>query len=245
MDVEAPDMRRLVVAVARPSGPGPFSAVVVLHGTGGFTQGYVELAERFAEAGFVAVAGCWFSGSHFPGPRQEGPAASRGGRGLPDAGAFIACPGGPEFQGANLGSVRYVKALVEATRRLPAVRPDRVGLFGHSRGAQAAVLAASSGVGMRGVVASAGGYVGATRGDTPAITLARGLEAPLLMLHSTADRTVNVQQAQEYERVLRGLGKPVTAHYYEDAPHLLPFARETRDDVLRRAIAFFREYLAP
>src|SRR4051794_19645778 len=43
-------------AVARPSGAGPFPAVLILHGTHGFARQYVELANDFARSGFIAVA---------------------------------------------------------------------------------------------------------------------------------------------------------------------------------------------
>ena len=38
-------------------------------------------------------------------------------------------------------------------------------------------------------------------------------------------------------------GSTVEAHYYPEATHWLPFVAATRDDVLRRAIEFFRKHL--
>lgn len=52
----------LRVAVARPSGPGPFPAVLILHGTHGFAEEYVELARVLADAGVLSYAACWFDG---------------------------------------------------------------------------------------------------------------------------------------------------------------------------------------
>ncbi len=136
-------------------------------------------------------------------------------------------------------------ALIEAARNLPGVKPDRVGLFGQSRRAAVALLVASTGGDVQAVASSGAPYTHLPRADeVPPITMVKNLQAPLLMLHGTADEIVDVQQARDYERVIRELGKPVEAHYYEGAPHLLPFMPQTREDVIQRAIAFFRKHLA-
>lgn len=131
-----------------------------------------------------------------------------------------------------------------AGRELPGVRSDRVGLFGHSRGATAALLVASTGGNVQAVVASSPSGPGATGGpDTVPLTLAERLGAPVLLLHGTADETVPVQLTRRYEQALRALGKPVEAVYYEGAGHELPFNATTAPDVVRRAVAFFDQHL--
>ena len=76
--VAVPDVGIMVAAVARPSGAGPFPVVLVLHGTHGFARQYVQLAQDLARAGFLAVAGCWFSGSE--NPNRVAPRDARGER---------------------------------------------------------------------------------------------------------------------------------------------------------------------
>ena len=49
-------------AVAFPKGSGPFPAVVILHGTHGFAQEYIDIARRLADSGIVGIAACWFGG---------------------------------------------------------------------------------------------------------------------------------------------------------------------------------------
>src|SRR4030095_8269904 len=49
-------------AVATPTGTGPFPAVIILHGTHGFAQEYINIARRLADSGIVGIAACWFAG---------------------------------------------------------------------------------------------------------------------------------------------------------------------------------------
>src|SRR5437773_746960 len=61
--VAAPGLGVMPAAVARPRGAGPSPTVVLLHGSHGFAQEYVRLAQDLAEGGVLAVAACWFRGS--------------------------------------------------------------------------------------------------------------------------------------------------------------------------------------
>ena len=224
VDVPEPGGVRLRMAVAWPEGIGRAPVVLVVHGTEGFSEDDVRLAEAYAAAGFVGVAACWFAGND--------------------------CPQGPPFVGVTPDTVRHVKAILTAALGLPRAR-EEVGVLGHSRGATLALLAASTGVDLRAVVVTspqiAPGYRGNRRRtpiDVAPIDLAAGLHAPVLILQATHDPVTDVHDAREYERVLHGLGKPVDAHYYESDAHGLPFGADTRADVLQRSIAFFRRHLA-
>ena len=90
----------------------------------------MQVAQDLARAGFLAVAGCWFSGSENPNreaPRDAGPASSRK--------SAIPCPEVPPLgPGAYPEAVQYIDGLVQAARALPGARPDRLALVGHSRG---------------------------------------------------------------------------------------------------------------
>jgi dienelactone hydrolase len=119
--VAVPKLGVMRAAVARPSGTGPFPAVLILHGTHGFARQYVEWANDLARGGFIAVAACWFSGG--------------GGAGAYAVTPPIPCPEIPPLgSGDYPEAVQFVNALAEATRALPAVRADRLALVGHSRG---------------------------------------------------------------------------------------------------------------
>ena len=234
IEVAAPGGRTMRAAVARPESAGPAPVLVMFHGSGGFAQSWVDLAADFARAGYVAVAGAWFAGSAAP-------------RAVPPD--LIDCPDAPAFRGSNLDTVRDARALVDAARALPGVRADRVGLFGHSRGATLAVLLACTGADPRAVVAGSGVYSRSIVEpdspiiDTLPITLVEDLHAPLLLLHSEADAIVDVVQAREFAAALERAGKPFEVHYYQDAPHGLWAFPATKDDVRERAVAFLRRHL--
>src|SRR6266700_8452949 len=118
--VTVPGMGVMLAAVARPGGAGPFPAVVILHGSHGFAQEYVRLAQDLAGGGVMAVAACWFRGSTGGGTRFVTP---------------IDCPDAPPIPGPlSPEAMQTLDALVQAARTLPGARPDRIALFGHSRG---------------------------------------------------------------------------------------------------------------
>jgi dienelactone hydrolase len=102
---------RLSAILERPEGPGPFPAVVLLHGCEGLTTSHHDWAHWFRERGYVAL-----------GVDSWGP------RGLLE----ICTYGGPEvdrfarFDDA-IGALRYLQSL-------PFVDPARIGAMGWSNG---------------------------------------------------------------------------------------------------------------
>jgi len=229
IEIDAPEGYKLNAAVFRPARDGPYPVVLVLHGSAGFVMRAVALGEVFAKAGFLTVAGAWFSGSGSTSPTSPTP---------------IASPYGPPFSGANLDSIKYVKALVTAAKTLPGADSRNVGLFGISRGAIAALLVASTD-GVQAVVADSGsGKVAAINIDTSPMDVVETLTAPVLLLHGTADQIVRMESILMYESVLKQWGKPYEAHYYEGAGHAVTQGPGPRADAQKRAVDFFTKYLA-
>ena len=226
----------ILAAVARPRGAGPFPALIILHGTHGFAEEYVQLARDMARRGVLGVAACWFEGHRGQGTRYITP---------------IECPGGPPFVDTP-GLERFrlarksVNALVDAVRALPDVRENQVALFGHSRGGGAAldyVLLHSGRV--KAAVLNSAGY------PPEVTTRASEVDVPILLMHGTADSPAgggspftNVTMARTFEAALRNAGKAVEAVYFEGGGHETIFTARTQyEDALQRMTTFLRHRL--
>lgn len=240
--VDTSSGHKALAAVFRPPGAGPFPVVVVLHGAAGLRSAQLSLAEDLARAGFVAVAGCWQLVTSPPSPAPN-----------PDCGEAP-----PQALWQADPAKHSGKELIAAARTLPRVRPDRVGLYGLSRGGHAALWAASTGSQVQAIVVDAPAHTAPRMNPPPpnTLTVIAGLEAPTLVLHGMADRAVPAEHSREYERAARALGKPVTAVFFEGmghqvtAPHagkesqaLAEARRKTEPEARRQAIAFLRQHL--
>ncbi|ETX09321.1 dienelactone hydrolase family protein [Candidatus Entotheonella palauensis] len=231
VNVVTPGEGTMLAAVARPSGAGPFPSVLLLHGSHGFAQEYVQLAQELAEGGLLAIAACWFQGGRGAGVRFITP---------------IGCPEAPPMpEASSPEAMRTVDSLVQAARTLTGARPDRIGLFGHSRGGGAALTYSLQGGNVQAVVLNSTGY------PTELSDLVSQAKAPMLMLHGTADSpddggsaATHVQMARDFEARLREGGKPVQAVYYEGGRHNSIFASLTqRHDEVQQILTFFHRYL--
>jgi len=224
--VTAPDTGVMLAAVAQPQGAGPFPAVIILHGSHGFAQQYVQLAQAMARSGVLGVAACWFSGGRGTGLRFITPIEWSEAPPMSDASSPVA--------------QQTVDTLVKAVRTLPGVRTDRVALFGHSRGGGATLNYILGGGTVQAAVLNSAGYPAELGERAPEVKI------PILILHGTADSPAdggsaftNVQMARNFEAALRRAGKPVEAIYYEGASHNAIFTSATqRDDEVQRTMAF-------
>ncbi len=223
IEVSTPDNRRVLAAVYRPSGQGPYPVAVILPGAEGLRQGHLQVAQGLARRGYIAVAGCWFG--------------TEAAAGVP-AGT-VPCPNGPTSPDATgEGAIRNALSLIEAARAQPGAFVDMVGLFGHGEGATLALMVASRDSHVRTVVAASGSYA------VPALAQAGLPQAQVLMVHGTADERMPVEGARAYEGALRRQGGSVTTHYYESGSHDLPWSSQWQDDVQNRAAAFFLRFLS-
>lgn len=226
----SPNLGGMLGAVATPSGHGPFTTLVILHGSHGFGREYVQLATALAERGVQAIAACWFSGS-------SGGAGSR----------FvtpISCPEAPPIAlASSQQALDTIDVLLEAARKLPGASPDRIALFGHSRGGGAALNYILKRSGIYGAILNSTGY-------PPEVTAAAPqVQAPILLLHGTADdpadggsAITSVTMARAFEAKVRQAAKPIAAHYYGGAGHNAIFTSETqRTDAVQRIIRFLEQ----
>src|SRR4029077_1073670 len=189
-----------------------------LHGSGGLKDVDVEWAARLAQAGFVALAGCWQSSTVPPDTFQFYELTV----------TFIACP---NLQASELDSIA---ALIQAGQQQPGVRKDRVALYGMSAGGGAALDVVASRSDIRAAVIDSG-----VRGaPDPA-----KINAPLLILAGTADTYVDFTGQKNYVEALQLAGKQVEWHYYEDGRHTLILDPAHKDDAVQRIIDFLNRHL--
>ena len=226
--VAVPDLGVMWAAIARPSGTGPFPAVLLLHGTHGFVRQYVEWANDLARGGFIAVAGCWFSGG--------------GGAGANDVTPPIPCPEIPPLgPGEYPEGVQVVDALVQTMRELPGARADRLALVGPSRGAGATQQYLQMGGNVQAAVLHSSGYA------LKPWTRAAEFNVPMLIMHGTADshgENTQVGFARQFEMALRARKKPVETAYCEGCGHNTFFTSSVqRDNELKAMIDFLRRHL--
>jgi dienelactone hydrolase len=240
---DAAGSRKLLAAVFRPQGRGPFPVVVVLHGASGLQQDHLALAAELARAGFIGVAGCW---QFIASPPAAAPNP-------------VCADAPPQAAWQKDPAAHSGKELIAAARTLPGARADRVGLYGLSRGGNAALWAASTGASVQALVVDAPAHLPAARVVPPppsTQTAVKGLSAPTLMLHGTSDRVVPVEQSREYDKAARALGKPVTTVIYEGMGHMVTFPpagkeppeleaarRSVQPQARQRAIEFLRAQL--
>ena len=221
----------------KPEGKGPFPAVLLIHGhqesqrNGGAAYVLTGRLGIMARRGYVAAA------VSQPGYGNSGP---------PDY-----C--GPYTQQATLVAIDFL-------RRQPFVKPDKVALFGYSRGAIVAAMVATLDPRLAAVVLGAGAYDFSTwRPTLPGISrnlfaeagtlteafMARSaiyhvqqIRAPVLLLHGTADERIPVQQAEAFAEKLRGAGVRYALKEFPGAPHGIPI-----DDQYREVYPLLDEFL--
>jgi dienelactone hydrolase len=224
--VTEPGIGVLPIAIARPSGDGPFPTIVLLHGSHGFAQEYVKLALALAQKGQLAVAACWFSEGSGAGSRFVTP---------------ISCPQAPATSSPlSDGAQKTVAAIVQAVSELPDAAPGPVALFGHSRGGGATLKYVMQTRNARAAILNSTGYPAEVSNSVSR------MDVPILILHGTADSPADggsaytsVAMARNFEAALRTASNPVEAVYYEKGCHNGIFDNATQfDDEVRRIVTF-------
>jgi len=191
--------------------PGPHPAVVLLPGSSGWRPEYVEIADRFAEAGFAALALDYYA--------ETGGAAT----------------GSEEKLQKWESWRRTVQAAVAYLDGVPAVASGRIALVGYSRGAFLAVSVAGSTPGVKAVIDFYGGGGG---GTLPLRQEVRGLP-PLLILHGDKDSVVPASFGRELGNAVLEAGGAVEMHLLPGAGHAfnLPWSATYSQDSDERSLA--------
>jgi carboxymethylenebutenolidase len=227
LELTSADGTRFSVALAE-STEGRDPAVLILPDVRGLYRFYIELAERFADAGHPAIAIDYFGRTAGVGERGED---------------FEYMPH------AQATTVEQVQADALAAREALAERAGArsVVTVGFCFGGMHSFLAsANEDLELAGVVGFYGGLSGERWGIRGPLARAAELRGPLLGLFGGADQGIAVEQVQAFDRGLEEAGIEKEIHIYPGAPHSF-FDRtyeehaEACADAWRRVLGFLNE----
>ena len=217
--LEAADGNRFAAFAAAPDEPAP-AGIVILPDVRGLYRFYEELALRFAERGYAAVAFDYFGRTAGIDKR-------------PDDWDYM-----PLVQQLTHEQVQADVGACAADLR--ALGCTSVFTVGFCYGGSSSWAAAAAGHGLAGAV----GFYGR---PSRMIELVAGLEAPILALQGGADQAISHEDNVEFEQALQDAGKEYELVEYEGAPHSF-FDRKQEefqnasDDAWRRVLAFIERY---
>jgi carboxymethylenebutenolidase len=199
--------------------------VVILPDVRGLYRFYVELAERFAQAGHDAIAIDYFGRTAGTGERDND---------------WDYMP--------HVMQTRVATVQADALAALEALR-DRTGVSAAATvgfcfgGSQSFAAATSAELGLDRVVGFYGSLQPRREGAPAPIELAPHMRCPVLGLFGGADEGIPPEQVEAFERALADGGVEHDIHVYPGAPHSFfdrKFAEyaEASEDAWRRTLAF-------
>ena len=193
--------------LAKPTGPGPFPGVVLIHHAPGWDEWYLEATRRFAHHGYLAICA-------EPLPARR-PRHARGRRARWCA-RPAACPT-PRWSATSRARCGWLRA--------QPVHNGKVGVIGTCSGGRHTYLVACQSEGVDAAVDCWGGGVvmapdqlNENRPVAP-IDMTADLSCPLLGLFGNDDRSPTPEQVDQHEAELKRLGKTYEFHRYDGAGH--------------------------
>ncbi|HEX4922172.1 MAG TPA: dienelactone hydrolase family protein [Candidatus Bathyarchaeia archaeon] len=221
---------------ARPLGPGPFPAVVLIHHMPGWDELYREFTRKFAHHGYLAISPNIYYRFGHASP-DDMSAKVRGAGGAPDA----------TVVGDIDSSGRFLKSLP--------LNNGKVGVFGTCSGGRQTFLVACRTKTFDAAVNCWGGGVVMTKEQlspqrpVSPIEYTKDLSCPLLGLFGNDDENPNPQQVNQLEEELKKYGKNYEFHRYPGAGHGFfyynspSYRQEAAVDGWRKLFTFYEKYL--
>lgn len=222
--------------LARPLGPGPFPAVVVIHHMPGWDEAHKEIGRRFAHHGYATLVPNLQFREGKP-TAEENSASIRAAGGMPDD--------------RTMGDVQ---AAIDYLRALPYVN-GKLGVIGYCSGGRQAYLAACTLRGIDAVIACYGGGVVAKpdeltpRQPVAPVDFTADLQCPLLAFFGVEDTRPSPADAAATEAALQRCGKTFEFHTYENAGHAFfavdrpQYRVHAAVDGWKKVFAWFGKYL--
>ncbi|MDH3539693.1 MAG: dienelactone hydrolase family protein [Acidimicrobiia bacterium] len=190
------------LAYAAAAGVPGSPAVVVMPDVRGLFPFYEELADRFAERGFDAVAIDYFGRTAGLDERVEG---------------FDFWP--HVEQTTQAGITADVAVAVSHLRSGPGNENRPVFTIGFCFGGSSSWLQAVGGHGLSGVIGFYGHPTSAWEGFSSPADAATDFECPVLGLLGGADTSISPSDISAFDAALNAAGVPHELHTYEGAPH--------------------------
>ena len=191
---------------ARPEGPGPFPAIILIHHLPGWDEVYREFTRKFAHHGYLAISPDLYS-REAKGTPEDVAAAVRADGGVSDAQAV----------GDAQGAAEYVLSLPNSNKK--------VGIFGTCSGGRHAFLASCKLNIFNAVIECWGGNVImedsqlTKKQPISPNKFTEDLNVPILGLFGNLDQSPTPEQVNQHELELKTAGKKYEFHRYEDAGH--------------------------
>jgi carboxymethylenebutenolidase len=210
----------------------PAGAIVVAQHAGG-VDGFIRLmCDRFAEAGFVAIAPSLFHRQSSSNPTAMDDAMTMMGRLRDD-----------EIEADCNAAIAHLKTL-------PDVRADRIGATGFCMGGRVAYLMATRSPELKASVVFWGGSIMVPwRGERSPFDDSAKIACPVLGLFGEDDRNPSPDDVAKIDDELTRLNKPHEFHSYNGAGHAFmnegreSYRPEAAADAWQKTIAFFKQHL--
>ncbi len=226
--------------LARPSEPGQYPGIIVIHEAFGLVDHIRDIARRFANLGFTALAPDLYSRTGGPDPNHFPSVLEK----------MFALPDGQV--------VRDLEAAADHLRGL-AGATGKIGCIGFCSGGRQTLLFACSTGRLDAAVDCWGGFITrATPADvttperpTPVIDLVDRLSCPLLAVFGEEDQNPSPSDAEDLRRRLEQAGKQAVVKVYRNAGHAFladyrPTYREAAAFQLwPEVVSFFERHLRP
>ncbi|MBA2288043.1 MAG: dienelactone hydrolase family protein [Ktedonobacteraceae bacterium] len=206
--------------LARPEGEGPFPGIVVIHEAFGLNENIKDVARRFANEGYVALAVDLFAG------RNQVMCMFR----------FIR---GQLFDSLNHSGIHALKAALTCLSEQPGVDPTRVGAIGFCLGGGLAIAWACTDDRLKAIAPF---YAGNPR---PLDAVARACP----VVGSYPDKDLTTSQGQKLDVALDRYGVPHDIKIYGKSKHSFfndqgrSYNADVAQDSWQRVLAFFGEHI--
>jgi carboxymethylenebutenolidase len=228
LELTTEDGTRFSAALAE-SAASRHGGVLIFPDVRGLYPFYSELAERFAQAGYPAIAIDYFGRTAGLGPRTED---------------FEYMP---HVQQLKVPQVQAdAAAAIQILRDRAAV--DAVATVGFCLGGFQSFLAAADLDGLSAAVGFYGILAGSRFGADGPLSRAGEMRAPILGLFGGADQAIPTEQVEEFDAALDASGVEHEIHIYPGAPHSFFDRRfeeyaEASTDGWRRMLGFLSRHM--